>query len=175
MVAQLREPMPQPLPLLVEPVTPPTKTSRWKGWTITHVWAGREERRILTRDHKHDAMGAFVQHVIVRYVVHGVGRDEIAAEVNLSPRQIQAYISGVVYQPYSLAVIEALRELGIPNTRGERWSKHQQQRLKQVIEAQQRLLQGALLLLAGDDRPEADRVVRLIRLLEAGKEPVRCP
>jgi hypothetical protein len=66
-------------------------------------------------------MGAFVQHVIVRYVVHGVTRQELAAETNLSQRQIQAYVGGVSYQPYGLAVIEALRELGIPNTKGERW------------------------------------------------------
>jgi hypothetical protein len=168
-------PMPQPLPLLLEPVEPPTKTSRWKGWHVTYVWAGRDLRRILTRDHTHDAMGAFVQHVIVRYVVHGVARQALAAETNMSQRQIQAYVGGVSYQPYGLAVIEALRELGIPNTKGERWDTRGGERLRQLIVAQQRTLLRALPLLVGDPRIEAARVARLIRLLEAGKEPVRCP
>ena len=170
-----RNPMPQPLPLLLEPVEPPTKTSRWKGWKITYVWAGREERRILTRDHADDAMGAFVQHVIVRYVVHGVPRKQLAAETNVSERQIQSYVGGVSYQPYGLAVIEALRELGIPNTKGERWDTRRGERLRQLIVAQQRTLLRALPLLADDPRIEAARVVRLIRLFEAGTEPVRCP
>jgi hypothetical protein len=172
MIAQLAPaPSPTPLPLLVEPLEPhPQARIAW-GWRITDIWGGRRSRHVLTRHHADDARGAFAQHVVVRYIVHGVERQRIARETGFSERQVQAYIGGRACEPYTLAVLAALKELGLSVGRGRRWTDGTG-RHAEIIRAQAALLDSAVHLLRMDGSDEAQALRAKLRLLLAGREPL---
>lgn len=185
MVAQIAAPR-TVLPLLVEPLRPEDGAVRGHGWRFDTTWDRRESRtrlprlvRTVTRNHDDDAFGAFVQHVVVRYLVHGVERRQIARETVMSERQIQAYVTGRAWTTYTRAALAALSELGITHHRGLRprssADRERPTRHMEIIAAQDRVLAHALDCLAGDPRDAAQAVMRLARLLAAGREPVRAP
>ena len=165
---------PEPLPVLVEPLQPSSDAFRATGWTIetVHGW-----RRRITRNHADDEQGAAVQHIIVRYLVHGVERNQIAVETGYSPRQLQQIVMGRVWESYTLAVLGALADLGISSKKGlrpHRYSGHIT-RPDEIIGAQQEILEQIVGVLWNDQREGAQRIVATARLLLAGREPVRLP
>jgi len=169
MVAELKAPLGHGLPLLMEPAVPGEQVSNHvlghaSGWR-------RDERGALVRCQADDGFGATVQHVIVRYLVHGVSRREIAGELGYSERQIQAWVSGSAARYYAAPVREALANLGIGMGRGG-LSQVVNPRARELVAAAMTLLADVPWLLATDTRPEAVRVRTLARLLTAGREPL---
>lgn len=174
MAAEYIEPA-SALPLLMEPLEPHPKARRATGWTVHEAWEGVGWRRRIVRyrvrNNRYDAHGALAQHVIVRYLVHGVGRAQIAAETGICERQIQAYAQGRALEPYTLAVLGALRQLGISPKRGQR-ARAKTNRTLEIIDAQTAILERAAGLLAYLPTEGAAEVTTLARLLLAGREPL---
>lgn len=168
MVAQLKAPLGHGLPLLMEPSAPGHQVS---NHILGHASGWRREDGALVRCQADDGFGATVQHVIVRYLVHGVSRREIAVELGYSERQIQAWVSGSAARYYAAPVREALANLGIGMGRGG-LSQVVNPRARELVAAALALLADVPWLLATDTRPEAVRVRTLARLLSAGREPL---
>lgn len=164
MVAELKSVAGQPrLPLLLEPDRPKSIDHRTVGW--------RRVKGEIVRHHAHDVFGALVQHVIVRYLVHGVPRQQIASEVNYSERQVQAWISGRAHTAYAAPVRRALESLGIGMGKGGLHPASGRGRpYRRIAAACLDLLADVPWLLATDTRPQAVRVRTLARLLSAGRE-----
>ena len=154
-------PVRSPLPLLAEPLWPRDRV-RPRGWRV--LQKGGE------RNLKHDAVGALFQHMIVRYVVHGAMRKEIARETGYSERFVQDVVMGRTWESYTQAVVQELADLGISIRRGCRW--HGPSRLREIVAAQERLLAETARLLDSNDRAASHRLRQRIRLLAAGKEPL---
>ena len=155
-------PRPRPLPLLAEPLAPPPDVLRPRGW---RVLGSRDQRNPA-----HDPIGALYQHMVVRYCVHGVPRQQIARETGYCERHVQAVVMGQTWAAYTQAVVQALAELGIKTRRGCRW--HGSGRLREINAAQHRLLADAAAALESGDAAASERVLRQIRLLAAGQEPL---
>jgi hypothetical protein len=160
--------LPAALPLLLEPDEP----ARDRNNATASGW--RRVNGILTRHHDDDARGALVQYILVRYLVQGVQRQQIALETHYSPRQVQAWISGTTLQTYADPVRRQLAALGIGLGRGS-VTETSHKRAREVVTASMALLEGAAFLLAGDDRPQAVRIRTLARLLTAGRQPLDAP
>lgn len=153
------------LPLLMEPDRPEGRKLLYTGW--------RRENGILTRCRLDDVHGALVQHVVVRYYVHGIQRQVIAQEIGYSPRQVQAWLGGTASSTYGQPVRDALANLGIGlNRAGSADYDPTSRRLREIVGAQARLLDDAAGLLGRDVRPGAVQVRLLARLLTAGREPL---
>ncbi len=166
MVAELKPANANTLPLLMEPDRPQID-SRQK--TTNSGW--RREGEGLVRDHGADDFGALVQHVIVRYIVHGVQRQELAREIHMSQRQIQAWISGRAARCYTQPVRRALQLLGIGMGRGG-VSEATSRRGTEVVAACMSVLADVQWYM-GDDWPRQRELKELSRLLTAGREPLR--
>lgn len=168
MVAELKAKAAKGLLLLMEPDRPPEGASR------KMVEVGRSGWRIdgygYAREHAHDAHGAVIQHAIVRYLVHGVQRQQIAQEVHYSERQVQAWISGRVCRSYAEPVRRALGELGIGMGRGG-ISEASSRRGTEVVAACMALLADVPWYM-DDDWPRQREIKELARLLTAGREPL---
>lgn len=125
----------------------------------------------LVRHHSDDPHGALVQHAIVRYYVHGVGRAQLARETNFSERQVQGWLSGTASRAYAAPVLRALDELGIGRTRaGSSAAQPADRRNREIIAALLALVVDGGWLLARDTRPAAERFMQRARLLTAGRE-----
>jgi hypothetical protein len=118
------------LPLILDPIQPEPKdhAGRWVacGWT--------KKQDTISRVTADDVRGALIQHVLCRYYVGGVSRDQLAAEYGYSVRQIQSYLSGRSGWAYSRPILAALHDIGIPA------HKNTHQRLTSIVRAQQRLI-----------------------------------
>jgi hypothetical protein len=175
MVAEyLALPEPVPLPLLLEPLAPHPQARYAMGWRLRTESKWRKGWAVVKRverDHAHDQAGALAQHVIVRYLVHGVNRAQLCRETGYAERQIQAYIQGRGYAPYTMAVLGALRELGITPHRGAR-SVHGVNRTAEIVAAQTRLLEQALVAIGRSTDPALAPLIARMRLLLAGREPL---
>lgn len=165
MVAELKPVAATTLPLLMEPDRPDID-SRQK--TTNSGW--RREGEKLVRDHGADDFGALVQHVIVRYLVHGVHRQQIAKEIQYSERQIQAWIGGRAARSYTQPVRRALQMLGLSMGRGGVQEKRSKRR-GEVVGACMGLLADVQWYM-DDDWPRAREIKELSRLLTAGREPL---
>lgn len=184
MVAALK-PDPPTLPLLAEPLKPDDRAPKAWGWTAETTWRGRYVRgeglprmvRTMVRNPSHDAMGAFVQHVVVRYIVHGVSREQIARETGYSERQVQSWIQGRAYEPYTRAVLKVLGGMGIGLRRGLRPHRYTGlvTRADQIVMAQQHVLERVVPLLDLMADEGTQQLVANARLLLAGREPVKAP
>lgn len=172
MVAELK-PQPAALSLLLEPDPPPEDLPRgafWHGYQATKT--GRRRRWA-----RYDLTGALVQHVIVRYYVHGVGRTQIAREIGYSVRQTQMLLGGFAWQPYAMPVRRELAALGIGlNRGGSGVSPATDRRLREIANAQASLLARFEALTGGGQTivqmQALPRVRTLARLLAAGREPL---
>lgn len=160
MVAQLR-PVPESLELLCEPDRPTPDAGHTLGWLrVKGQWE---------RNPAWDRQGALIQHLIVRYYVHGVTRGELAAELHQSPRQVQSWLSGNALPSYGRPVRRALADLGIGlNRGGGAMSGPSDVRNRQVINA----CMFALEMVAGS-ATISPRLRDLARLLSAGRGPLR--
>jgi hypothetical protein len=154
-----------PLLLLLEPDRP---DPRMHERTQNSGW--RREGDVVTRDHRDDEFGALVQHVIVRYLVHGVQRQEIAQEIGYSQRQVQDWIGGRTARCYAQPVRRALQSLGIGMGRGG-VSETSSRRGIEVMAACMGLLADVQWYM-DDDWPRAREIKELSRLLAAGREPL---
>lgn len=164
MVAELKPVEATPLPLLMEPDRP----AQIDHWTVG--W--RRVKGEIARFHLHDEQGAIVQHVIVRYLVHGIPRQQIASEVCFSERQVQAWIGGRAWGAYGGPVRRALASLGISMGKGGVGpSKSGYGRNTQVAAACLDLLADVQWHM-DDDWPRAREIKELSRLLTAGREPL---
>lgn len=163
MVAFLKpEAAPVGLPLLLEPDRPQKRKAIDTGWQ-------RKGDRLI-RNHSDDAHGAFVQHCVIRYLVHGVQRQTISQETGYSPRQLQAWISGDALYTYAEPVRRALRDMGISIGRGA-ISETGGKRACEVVQACMALL-ADVQRYVGDDWPRERELKELSRLLTAGREPL---
>jgi len=172
MVAQLA-PIYDPLPLLVEPLKPAENAVKSYGWVRERDRLGRP----WARRHDHDAFGAGLQHLIARYLIQGVERQEIARETGYSERAIQAWLVGRAWEPYTKAMLKALADMGIGHRRGLRPGKWAEKptRAAEIVMAQRAALDKVILLLGRDTREGARELVLAARILAAGQEPVRLP
>lgn len=153
------------LPLLLEPDRPEPRRgvkTQNTGW--------RREGDVVTRDHRDDEFGALVQHVIVRYLVHGVQRQELAKEIGYSERQLQAWLSGTAARCYAQPVRRALQELGIGLGRGT-VGQSASGRGSEIVAACMTLLADVQWYME-DDWSRAREIKELSRLLTAGREPL---
>lgn len=169
MVAELKPVAATTLPLLMEPDRPPESANNHavanarSGWRTTDF---KEFVRFQGDDHR----GALIQHVIVRYLVHGVQRQQLAQEIHYSERQIQAWISGRAGSTYGEPVRRALQTLGIGMGRGG-VSEASSRRGAEVVAACMGLLADVQWYM-GDDWPRQRELKELSRLLTAGREPL---
>src|SRR5690606_26956758 len=136
MVAALAPaPATQRLPLLIDPDRPQerSRAHRFYGW--------HRDLDGWTRWRGDDSIGAIVQHAIVRYIVHGVSRAQIAEEVGYSERQVQSWICGRAIRPYTQPVLRALTALGISVGKGTRTQATP--RMLEILAAYESLLDDA--------------------------------
>ncbi len=113
MVAQLT-PDVYTLPLLMEPARPAPGMGGggWSasGWRLLPM-------DVYERNHAHDVRGALAQHIIARYYLGCVSRDQLAREYGYGVRQVQAYLSGRAGLTYTQPLLATLRSLGISTAR----------------------------------------------------------
>lgn len=129
-------------PLIFEPDPRPLGVGGiWHGW-----------RNNAVRCHEDDAWGAAVQWIIVRYAAGETGRAQLAQEFSVSERQIQEYVSGRAWKPYSGPVLRAMARLGIGVLKRGRARRHQE-----MMRGMANLAGDVLALLAHDHRPLAAR------------------
>lgn len=167
MVAQLRPRAARPV-LLLEPDRPSELTT---NLVLSHGSGWRRARNgDLIRWYDDDEQGALIQRAIVRYLVHGVQRQEIAREIHYSERQIQSWVQGRTSAYYSAPVRRALQELGIGMGRGG-VKRRGSRRASEVVEACLGLLADVPAYLPSD-RPRTQEINALARLLTAGREPL---
>lgn len=166
MVAELKPVTANTLPLLMEPDRPEIDSNQR---TTNSGW--KREGGQLVRDYGADDFGALVQHVIVRYLVHGVQRQELAREIQYSERQIQAWISARAGATYGEPVRRALQLLGIGMGRGG-VSEASSRRGTEVVAACMGLLADVQWFLDDSDWPRQRELKTLSRLLTAGREPL---
>ena len=151
------------LPLLLEPVQP------GKQGNPSWVYGWRRVQGAWVRCHGDDAIGALVQHAIVRYIVHGVSRQDLAREIGYSERQVQAWVCGRANTPYAEVVRQRLHELGISVGKGRRHASAT--RMLEVVAAYEALLEEAAdHLWLGTE--SGQYLQATIRLLLAGRDPL---
>ena len=167
---------PTTLQLLAEPLKPLKRLQNNQlqyGWRPIGSWEGRRRRVTWIRDHAHDDDGAAIQHLICRYALWGVRRSELAAETGYSERQIQTWLSGGSRRgSYGTAVLQRLAALGIGPGRGcrnDHRSVQRRRRLDQIVAAQAALMEAVV------EGRATEQTMADIRLLLAGREPVRLP
>lgn len=151
------------LPLLLEPDRPrKSKGHRvYQGWRRVMV---REQGVLVAkaaRDHSADDWGATVQWMIVRYVLRGESRADLAAEHAMTPDTCQKYLTGVTFKSYTQPVLRALKRLGIGTRHGTR-----HERLAEIVRAQAAVMQRFVL------SPTDRAVLTDMRLLSAAWEAV---
>jgi hypothetical protein len=153
--------------LLYEPDRPRPGGRAEHGWSHTRRIANRIEHVDLHRDPRDDYFGAQLQHAIVRYVLGKASRAALAAELGMSERQVQAYLTGRAWEPYTQPVIRALRRLGISIGRGD-W-KRGGRRPKEVVEASRGVMRRAISALEGPSLgpEERDQLLADLWLLTA--------
>lgn len=165
MVAQLKPELAAPS-LMFEPDRPPCEVS---GAPIRGHWGGWRGRDFLAvRYHEDDAWGAVVQEIILRYVLHGVERQQLAREYPCSERSVTGYVGGKAWRAYGGPVLRALKRLGIPISR-----KNTPRRERAITRAVLRMSSDVVLLLGDDPRPLAHQVIADLRLLTVASEVQR--
>lgn len=171
MAIQLKPDQERVLPLLLEP-DPYGGRAGAETLRLSRTGYRRVDGAIV-RHHGDDPHGAMVQHAIVRYYVHGVGRAQLARETTYSERQVQSWLSGTASLAYGAPVRRALANLGIGlNRAGSSTAQPSDRRNREIAAALLALLVDAGWLLNRDTRPAAARFMRLARLLTAGREPL---
>lgn len=164
MVAELRIEA-ATLPLLLEPDQPTGRRTRGTGW--------RRKGGLLIRNYLDDAEGALVQHVIVRYYVHGYARSEISREIQYSTRHTQSWISGSAHANYAQPVRRALSDIGLDlscRNHGRSMVEPASVRLRDVIRACMGLISEMHPLMP--QWPHTQDIRQTARLLTAGREPL---
>lgn len=169
MVAEMKPVAANTLPLLMEPDRPRDGASPHGIANGRSGWRTSEDGT-LVRCASDDVRGALIQHVIVRYLVHGVQRQELAQEIHYSERQIQAWTSAKAGATYGEPVRRALQLLGIGMGRGG-VSEASSRRGTEVVAACMGLLADVQWYM-DDDWPRAREIKELSRLLTAGREPL---
>lgn len=151
------------LPLICEPIAPPP-TGEWGYIGRCPGWI-RRDSRTFERRQSDDVWGATAQHIIVRYVLHGVERKQLAQDYSLSERQIQEYLSGQAWRAYTLPVLASFARLGLSLKR-----KNRQLRQERIAAAMLGRVADVVMLLKDDERPLAQHVVRELSFLAAGQD-----
>lgn len=163
------------LPLLIEPTQkPPDGTIHlgpWQGWRrikIVRQFRGMDYIGYdFARNHDHDQYGAQVQHMIALYYLGGVQRQALAQRFNISPRQVQSYLSGTAWRVYGQPVLDELRRMGIGEGRGS-WHRAGEAggfRTMEVLAAATKAVNEAADMLGAIDTDGAERLRTRLRLL----------
>lgn len=142
------------LTLICEPQRPASRQKR-RGWRWKPFIYDMRGQQTPHRDHRGDEGGAAAQHALVRYMLGGETRREIAHSMCYSERVIQSYLSGKAYPAYTAPIFATFARLGIPTTRGTALSSP---RWHAVMLAQRQVLRAAL------ERPSDPKVLADMRL-----------
>lgn len=149
-------------PLLFEPGRP--VGGPWSRQTRLPGWWMRGGQPTERRYHD-DPWGAVAQEILIRYVLCGVQRGQLAQEYAMSERAIQEYVSGIAWRAYTEPVLRVLRRMGIGLQRRNRRARE-----REIARAVCTMAADVLTLLADDPRPLAIVTVETLRVLAAAHD-----
>lgn len=140
------------LPLLCEPDRPAEGQRAFHGWSRHSGIRNRVSWEELHREHGDDEFGARVQWAIVRYVLHGVKRSEIAADLCVTETTAQSYLLGKAWTAYGQPILRTLKRLGISEGRSFTRDREIQAAQRMVLARAAVVVDGAVLTAAQSKR-----------------------